>query len=134
MSQRTDRECWYQCLIREIKERMSDAGMPNSSLDGVSFNKIRTVFEGPNNLPGYSYFEVKLFLVFELRMDSTFSNDLIELIKNDISSGNNYFAIVTLDEIKRGRSKDGRALTHTCEYLWKDESKLPKLPPQVIDK
>ncbi|MBB5851099.1 hypothetical protein ACFQ05_37385 [Amycolatopsis umgeniensis] len=64
------RESATECLRRELREEMSEVGLgsPGSSIGSLTFDPIRTVREGPSEVPGKPYLQLRNFEVYELAM------------------------------------------------------------------
>ena len=112
-----DREMPGECLRRELREELSEIGLPNIRVPAqLSLRRVRTVSEGPEDVPGQHFLQYRLFEVYALlpagRQVEEFQRSLMAQaeIHKDL-------LLATTAKIVAGRSADGRMITHHSAYI-----------------
>ena len=102
----TDRESAAECLRRELREELAEAGHPELvPLAGqLRFEKVRSVVDGPRPTPGKPYRTVRSFEVYDVVADAP---DAIELLRRLLELGRDAneteIVLVKAADIEEGR-------------------------------
>lgn len=125
------RESSEECLVRELVEELGEVGYPEvaEQVGGVRFNHLRTVVEGPAQVPHKPYQQLRYMEFYDLvctdRRSLRFRTALFELAADEEVTT---VIGATPDEILYGRS--GRSLiTPHAAYLVGEVRTRPDLPP-----
>lgn len=118
-------------LAREIEEELGEIGIAGGA-DHVrrpEFVLERAVHEGPDEIVDEGYWQYRYFEIFSLREDSDVSKRLAEFIKQQARRNPN-LVLVTMAEIKKGRTDDGKYLIgDSSGYLFSGQRFGIRPPP-----
>jgi hypothetical protein len=128
---------WYaagsgceQCaLAREIEEEFEEIGIPEITtfIKRPEFVKERAIHEGPTRVNDRDYWQYRYFEVLSLREESKVSGLLAEFIRSQ--AGNHHIALVSTEDVRRGRLQDGRIIGDSAGYLFSDSAHGIEAPP-----
>jgi transcriptional regulator with XRE-family HTH domain len=112
------RESSEQCLIRELKEELKEAGLSgnlNCPTD-IEFRQVRSVAEGPASVPGQLY---KQYRIFEVLDPITGNRETDEFLRRlfEMAHQHSNLLIARSQEIYAGRSKSGVVIGPQSGYL-----------------
>jgi hypothetical protein len=126
---------WYETglgreqfgLAREIEEEFLEMGANRIKqfIRRPEFVLEREVREGPIAVPSHGYWQCRFFQVLQLEEQSEASKKLATSNRME-SKKNPHMVLVTSEEIRQGRLKDGRLIGDSCGYLF---SHLPEGAP-----
>jgi hypothetical protein len=119
-------------VAREIEEEFTEIGIPQISdyVKRPEFIRERIVHEGPAKITNRDYWQYRYFEIFKLREECDASSRLADFIRSK-ARRNPKLALVTTDEIRNGRFKDGRIIGDSSGYLFSD-SAVGIAPPPLI--
>jgi hypothetical protein len=119
-------------LAREIEEEMLEIGVTSikKHLRRPEFELIRVVHEGPKRVPERDYHQYRLFEILKLREECPHSAALADFIRGQ-AERNPRMALVSTDEIRKGRLLDGRLVGDSAGYLY-SESAVGVPPPPLF--
>lgn len=123
-----DRE--LDCLTRELKEELRQIGLKEVSekVEIPKFRLIRTVQEGPNVVPGYSYLQFRLINVYEFISDDPNGQEITDLLFENAEHNPNLL-VVTDNEIIKRRARNKQIIGAYTGYLFSQKRTGPEEAP-----
>lgn len=125
------RETAVECLARELFEELAEVGLPHlaDSMRRTDFTHLRTVNEGPHEVPGKSYRQYRRFEVYDL---VTADSNTLWLLQELVAAGAD--PTVPLVTCANGQSvRDGRhgttLVAPQTAFLLGHMRVLPDIPP-----
>ncbi|WP_327714088.1 hypothetical protein OG381_00630 [Streptomyces sp. NBC_00490] len=103
----TGREPSSDCLRRELAEEFGEVGHPELTHlpQAVGFSPVRKVIDGPWNVPGEPYQQIRFIEVYDLLLDRPEADELrTALLTLSQDPGDSQVIGATRQEILRGRS------------------------------
>jgi hypothetical protein len=101
-----DRESGPECLHRELREELAEAGHPQLMplAENLRFRKVRAVVDGPRPTPGKEYRTVRSFEVYDVVADTP---EALQLVQNLLALGRDpgetAILLATAADIEEGR-------------------------------
>jgi len=113
-----NRETYSDCLCRELKEELREVGLPKTLRvpPTLHFRLVRSVLEGPERVPGQPYTQLRIFEVYDLSPTTSHIKKFLKRLLKEASESPNLI-IADAQEIRSGRSREGKVLGHHCGYL-----------------
>jgi hypothetical protein len=124
------REDVAECLGRELGEELREAGLEHllPRAMRLSFRQVRTVYEGPNAVPGASHRQIRRFDVCDLAISGPAAQQLrAELIRIGSSGTVTGVITVTTADIIYGR-RGAALISGHAAYLLGAERFRPDIP------
>jgi hypothetical protein len=114
--QHEGRESPTECVCRELREEMKEIRMKGRCPTRVEIRHVRSVYEGPERVPGQSYLQFRQFDIFEIADgDARTKQFLKRLIKSAQKNPDLLFA--SNSEIISGRAENNALIGHPAGYL-----------------
>lgn len=111
------RESYTECLIRELKEELTEVGIHIHKFPGnIQFRHVRSKIERPRYLESIDCYQFRIFEVYEILSKSKQENSLLNKIHASIQTNHDLIS-VSSDEMKRGRSDAGYVIGPHSYYL-----------------
>ncbi|MGW2625849.1 SMODS-associated NUDIX domain-containing protein [Micromonospora taraxaci] len=101
-----DRESGPECLHRELREELAEAGHPElvALAENLRFRKVRAVVDGPRPTPGKEYRTVRSFEVYDIIDDTPEALQLVQsLLTLGRDAGETAILLATAADIEEGR-------------------------------
>ncbi|WP_018686592.1 hypothetical protein [Actinokineospora enzanensis] len=125
------RESSRECLVREFTEELGEVGLPHLAADmgELDHRLVRTVSEGPHDVPGKQYKQFRRFEVYDLLTPNTATLRLVrELVAAGADQARPLVVNAHPEDIAHGRH--GRVLiAPQTALLLGDRRVLPDVPP-----
>lgn len=115
-----NRETHSDCLCRELKEELKEVSLYKTLKvpSTLHFRLVRSVLEGPEHVPGQAYTQFRIFDVYDLSPTTSHIKRFVKRLMK-VASEHPDLLIADADEIRAGRSRDGKVLGHHCCYfIW----------------
>jgi hypothetical protein len=125
-----DREPAVECLRRELREELGEIGHPDlvEHVTALEFRQVRAVHEGPQEVPGKGYRQIRYVEVYELVTTNAAALKLTErLTAAGRSAIDPNVLLADGDEITNGRHDDKILGAQSC-YLIRDKKLRQDLP------
>lgn len=117
-NKRIDRESYSECLLRELKEEISEAKLPKHLVcpNKLSFRFVRRVIEKPQYIESIRCHQYRIFEVYDLYpMPEEYERFVLKLFK--LEETNKNLLSVCHEEIQKGRAKGGEVIGPHTQYL-----------------
>jgi SMODS-associated NUDIX domain len=124
------RETADDCLRRELAEEIQEIGISRQVKcpEVIPFRFIRRVEEGPENIPGETYTQYRIFEVYEPDISKPSVNKLVKTLMSRAYSGEKDLLFATSQEIVSGRAASGNLIGHHAGYLFGNKRVRPGSP------
>jgi hypothetical protein len=119
-------------LAREIEEEFVEIGIKGIAdyLRRPEFQRDRVVHEGPTKVKSRDYWQYRQFEVCSLQEESDASKRLADFIRSQVGR-NPSLVLAGTDEIRTGKTEDGRIIGDSAGYLFSGKRFGIEPPPLV---
>jgi len=117
-------------LTRELREELEEVGLTEEakSIRAFQYELIKTIYEGPDNVPGADYLQFRCFWIFQLCPRDPEGVKLTETLYREVEHNPDLIA-VTAAEIAARRATSGQVIGSHTGYLIGDKRTGPEEPP-----
>jgi len=123
-----NREHFSECLRRELSEELEEVDLLSRvSLPNVNFRHVRSMWEGPEPVPGEIYTQFRIFEVYGLAGTRRETKRLRKRLF-DLATNHEDLLVVSAKEIIAGRCSSGELIAPHAVYLVYDKRVRPDLP------
>ncbi|MFA6272682.1 MAG: hypothetical protein WC693_06365 [Patescibacteria group bacterium] len=117
-------------LTRELKEELEEIGLTEeaNAIRAFQYEFIKTIYEGPDKVPGADYLQFRCFWIFQLCPRDPEGLKLSERLFREVEHNHDLIA-VTAAEIAARRATSGQVIGSHTGYLIGDKRTGPEEPP-----
>lgn len=115
-NKKIERESYGECLSRELREEIVEAGINISFPDKMKFRFVRDIIEKPKYNELINCYQFRIFEVYDIQTSDKQVNQFINRVYS-MAKKNSNLIVVSADEIKRGRSSEGELIGSHSPYL-----------------
>jgi hypothetical protein len=126
------RESFRECVEREMHEELNEEILGDFDIPKFRhFRMIRNKSEGPTYVRGLGIWQWRYIRVFEYILDDEADRRFVAELESAAISGRG-IELVTVQEIREGRSASGKIIGNHTEYLLDGKAKRTEVPWQRI--
>lgn len=125
------REDPAECLLRELLEELDEVGLPGlgEAVRALSYTPVRAVTEGPHDVPGKSYSQLRRFEIYDIvAADSTALRLTRQLVEAAVNPDYPLVLSASRADIAHGR-RDTALIGPQAEFLLGSQRVRPDVPP-----
>jgi hypothetical protein len=125
------RESADDCLTRELSEEIGETHLPRriKCPELIHFQLIRSIQEGPEEIPGESYKQYRLFEVYDAEISKPGVKTLMGQLLKRATQGTPDLIAATSSEIRSGRTAHGHLIAPHASYLLGNRRIRKESPP-----